>query len=64
MESTQYNTECIMPPVLCIAYLILATDAVCCLVMIVYVGAVYVWKMDSSGTVNVFCQFYLTMYEI
>lgn len=61
MESTQYNTECIMRPFLCIAGLVLASDAICDLIMIVYVGAVYVWKMDSSSTVNMFCQLYLIM---
>jgi len=59
MEGTQYITECIMRPFLCFVDLVLALDTICWLVMLAYVGAVYVWKMDSSSTVKVFCQLYL-----
>ena len=42
MEGTQYNSERILRLFVCIVDLVLALDAICWLVMMAYVGAVYV----------------------
>jgi hypothetical protein len=49
-----------MLSVLCNAGLVFASDTIYVCVM-AYVGTVYVRRVDSAGTVNMFCQLYLIM---